>query len=216
MSSTKAHCNLCNGDRNHEVLHSEKTTWEHEDYSELSGRNQYEMLKCQGCDSIKLRHTSWFSGDKGETITYFPPAISRPRPHWFSSPAMRRPSVDQFVGDLLGEIYVALQNDLRRLATMGVRSLIERIMISKSGDQGSFVKNLTKFEGLGYVSRIQRERLETILEAGHATIHRDFSPETVDVITLVDITEHIIETVYLHDSKIKELRKRVPARKRKP
>ncbi|VAW71385.1 hypothetical protein MNBD_GAMMA10-94, partial [hydrothermal vent metagenome] len=51
------------------------------------------------------------------------------------------------------------------------------------------------------------------LEAGHAAIHRTFRPNNKDIITLLDITEHIIESVYLHESKIKKLKKRVPARK---
>lgn len=88
-------------------------------------------------------------------------------------------------------------------------------MISKAGDQGSFLKNISQFENLGYVSRIQRERLEAILEAGHAAIHRTYTPSKKDVITLVDLTEHIVETVYLHDAKVSALKKRVPARKKK-
>jgi hypothetical protein len=215
MSSTKAHCNSCNGDRNHEVLHTEETSWADEDHG-VSGRDKYETLKCLGCDSIKLRHTSWFSEDDTPTINYFPPAISRAIPHWFHGLVGKLPSNNWFVEELLREIYVALQNNLPNLATMGVRSLIEKIMISKTGDQGTFAKNLTKFQELGYVSRIQRGHLETILDAGHATIHRSFSPKTVDVMTIVDITEHIVESVYLHGSKITALKKRVPPRAMKP
>ena len=95
---------------------------------------------------------------------------------------------------------------------MGVRSLLEKIMVSKTGDLGSFVQNIAEFERLGYVSRIQRERLEAILEAGHAAIHRTFKPSKKDVITLVDLTEHIVETVYLHEAKVTALKKRVPPR----
>ena len=95
---------------------------------------------------------------------------------------------------------------------MGVRSLLEMVMISKTGDQGTFGKNIAEFETLGYVSPIQRKRLEAILEVDHAAIHRTFQPSTNDVVTLMDITEHIIETVYLHEAKIVELNKNVPAR----
>jgi len=215
MSSTKAHCNLCAGDRNHEILHVEETSWQHEDY-QLEGKDTYETLKCLGCESIKLRHSSWSSDAESADINYFPPAIFRPKPHWFMDLILNLSPADAFVVKLLKEIYIALQNNLSSLATMGVRSLIEKIMISKTGDQGSFVKNITEFQRLGYVSPLQRERLEAILEAGHAAIHRAFSPKTVDVITLVDITEHIVESVYLHDSKIAALKRRVPPRKIKP
>ena len=215
MKQTKAHCNRCGGDRNHKVLHSTITSWE-DDESGIGGKDEYETLTCLGCDSVMLRHSSWFSEDPDPypSIGYFPPPIFRPEPEWFSE-LFTGIGKDRFVKKLLKEIYVALQNNLPSLAAMGVRSLIEKIMISKSGDHGSFARNLKSFEELGYVSRIERERLETILEAGSAAIHRDFSPETSDVITLVDITEHIVQSVYLHDPKIAALRKRVPPRTKK-
>jgi hypothetical protein len=211
MESTKAHCNQCGGERNHETLHSETTRWNDETHP-ISGSDTYETLKCSGCENIKLRHTSWFSEDDKPTVHYFPPAIFRRNPEWFSDLWLDMPDDDSFVESLLKEIYIALQNNQPCLAAMGVRSLIEKVMISKTGDKGNFNKNITEFENLGYVSRIQRERVEAILEAGHATIHRTFEPSKKDVITLVDIAEHIIETVYLHEKKIDELKKRVPPR----
>jgi hypothetical protein len=206
MKTTKAHCNICDGAPNHEVLHSETASWEADEY--IPEINTYETLKCCGCESIKLRYT-WFSRDHGcdePTVNYWPTAIFRKLPEWW--PELK----DEFVRDLLQEVYVALQQNLPSLATMGVRSLLEKVMISKTGDQGSFGKNITEFEKLGYVSRIQRERLETILDAGHAAIHRTFTPSTEDIITLVDFTEHIVETVYLHEGKVEKLKKRVPPR----
>jgi len=89
-------------------------------------------------------------------------------------------------------------------------------LTSKVGDQKSFYKNIDEFEKCGYVSHKQRERLEVILDAGHAAIHRTFTPYPKDVITLVEITEHIVETVYLHEAKVTALKKRVPPRTPKP
>lgn len=211
MNTSKAHCNICSGLKNHGILHSAETRWDNDEQN-ISGGDKYETLKCLGCDSIKLRHTSWFSENEEDEVNHFPPAIFRKLPDWLTSLNIL-PVDEQFVNVLLKEIYVALQNNLPNLAAMGVRSLIEKVMISKSGDQGTFTKNLKAFENEGYVSRIQRERIEAILDAGHATIHRKFTPTAQDVLTLVDITEHVIETVYLHGDLIKELKQRVPPRK---
>ncbi len=213
MSTLKAHCNTCGGQRNHETLHSEKTSWD--DPGGVYGSDTYATLKCCGCDNIKLRHVSMFSEDDKPTVNYFPAAIFRRNPEWFSKLWFELSAKDEFVEELLKEIYVALQHNLSSLAAMGVRSLLEKVMISKTQDQGNFNKNILEFEKLGYVSRIQRERLEAILEAGHATIHRTFKPNKSDIITLLDITEHIIESVYLHEDKVKKLKKRVPKRKTK-
>jgi hypothetical protein len=213
---TKAHCNTCGGERNHKVLCLEESSWQHQE-SNMSGKNEYAMLKCSGCGSIKLRHREWYSdGSLVPTIYYYPSEIFRPTPKWLLDFLLE---VDIFNDgnpyNLLIEIYVALQNDQRALAAMGIRALLESIMIEKIGDQGMFSENLNKFANEGYVSRIQRERLETILDAGHAAMHRLYKPSEEDLITLVDITESIVESIYIHGSKVERLKKRIPPRAKK-
>ena len=84
------------------------------------------------------------------------------------------------------------------LATMGIRALIENIMIENIGDQGTFGKNLDKFEVEGFVSKIQKEAIKSVLEAGHATIHRNFKPTKENLTQLMDITENIVESIYIN------------------
>lgn len=211
MKTKKAHCNACGGERNHDVVHSESTRWD-DDHHGVCGGDTYETLKCCGCDAIKLRHVSWFSEDDEPSITYFPPAVFRRHPEWFEELIDRVPPEADFVVSLLNEIYVALHNNLTSLATMGVRALLEKVMISQSGDLGSFSAHVRKFEELGHLSRRQRERLNAILDAGHAAMHRIYTPKSSDVITLLDIAENIIESVFLHDHRVEKLKMNVPAK----
>ncbi|MBB1425431.1 DUF4145 domain-containing protein [Shewanella sp. SG44-2] len=208
---TKAHCNTCGGERNHDILHSEKKNWQ-DDEAPVHGSDTYETLRCRGCEEIKLRHTSMFSEHQEDDVHYFPPLVFRRRPEWFEDLYFEVSSEEEFVESLLNEIYVAVQNNLLNLALMGVRSLIEKVMIAKVGDNRSFAKNLNAFASKGFVSIKQKENLSTILEAGHAAIHRKYNPRENEVITVLDITEHIIESVYLHESKVSNLKKRVPQR----
>ena len=211
MSQIAAHCNKCAGNRTHNQLHAERTSWSIESF-DLSGIDTYEMLKCLGCGEIKIRHIALCSDENRQTTTYFPPAIFRPEPNWFENLREKLPLQDEFVYFLLKEIYAALQNNLSRLAAMGVRALIERVMISKISEQGTFTKNLSKFEEAGFISRIQRDRIESVLEVGHATIHRAYSPNEKDIKTLLDITEHLVEAVYLHEDQILAVSRRIPRR----
>lgn len=215
MKSAKVHCNECGGERHHTILHSERTSWASEN-DEISGSDTYDMLKCNGCDAVRLRHISMFSEDDAPSVTFLPPAIARRQPDWLSNDLWKvLPDEEGFVESLLREIYVALHNNLPRLATMGVRSLIEKMMIAKVGDLGTFSGNMEAFEKAGYVSSLQKERLKTILEAGHATTHRDFLPSSKDVNTVVDIAEHVVETLYLHQSRVDDLKRRVPPRNKR-
>jgi hypothetical protein len=206
---TKAHCNKCLGDRNHEILFTETTYWSHGE-SDPSGSNKYEMLKCQGCDSITLRHTSEWSEDPEPSVYYYPPAIFRRQPHWLYDLLGTEGAL---VRKLLNEIYGGLQNDMKMIATMGVRALMEHVMINSVGDQGTFAKNLTEFAKKGFISDKQRDILTVVLEIGHATMHRAYEPSDKDLTTCIDIAETVIQSIYVHPGKAAELAKRVPKRK---
>ena len=214
---TKAHCSTCGGSRAHDVLKQEKTEWSDDEHP-IWGGDQYDMLKCCGCGSVKLRHTEWFSENTDEhgrlepSVSYYPPAIFRPEPRWFNELWVALPVSEHYVRELLKEIYVALQNDQRALAAMGIRGLLENVMVAKISDQGTFGAHLAEFEKQGYVSGRQRERLETILDAGHAAIHRLYRPSKEDLITLVDIAESIVESVYVHEHKVRKLKENIPLR----
>lgn len=202
ISIPQAHCNVCGGDRNHLVLHCEAELFS-DDFGAYNSAEKYEPLKCAGCNSIKLRHSAHYPNSPNEYVTYFPPAVYRRRPEWVINLEDTISDENFFVLELHNEIYVALQNNLVRVAAMGIRALLEQIMITKVGDKNSFLANVSAFEKEGHISTYQKERLTAILEAGHAAIHRKYRPSTEDIITLIDITEHIIESVYLHDEKVK-------------
>jgi len=213
LNISKAHCNLCCGERNHVLLHSAVTSWEVED-GRYAGNDRYETLQCAGCDSIKLRHTVEHSWDPDVEVIYYPPSVSRQRPRWYGDLVFDLSLDEDAISDLLNEIYVGLQNGLRRSPVMAARSLLERVMLKKVGDKGSFAKNVDAFASSGFVSKMQAERLVAILEAGHATTHRDYAPNKEDIEIIIDIVEHIVESVYLHERKVKALKERTPPRGR--
>lgn len=214
---TEAHCNVCGRSTNHDVIAVEKKegTCEEDDdrWFEL-----YEMLRCRGCESVCLRHIQRRSEARPATTFYYPPAIARRTPIW-ANPLLFELISDVLVPDpicdLMREVYTAIQNDSRRLAAMGIRAALEGVMIEKVGDNRSFENNMDTFEKAGYLSVRQRGTLEHILEAGHAAMHRGWEPTHNEIATLLDITESIIEEVYLHEHQAECLAKVVPKRPRR-
>lgn len=220
----KAYCNKCCGDRLHTVLHTERVEWEEEVDTDVffSGCDKYELIKCCGCENIALRHKAWNSeeiderGNPAVTTTYYPPQTYRSEPKWISQLFWALPINNNFVSDLIKEIYIALRNGSLRLAVMGIRALIEQTMIDKVGDHGSFKKNLDAFQDKGFVSSTQRKILEPVLEAGHATMHRSFQPTKYDIGVLMDLTEHIVEAIYVNEQRAAQVSKRIPPRSKQP
>jgi hypothetical protein len=225
-NSTKAHCNQCLGTRNHEILYQFKID---EDYGTDNPGfySRHELLRCLGCEQITYRIREWNDMERDENkdyiirIQYYPPAIFRSYPVWYSDLEhlgyMDKMKKDEtgylYIFKLLQEIYIGLQNNSIRLSTMGIRAILESIMIHKVSDNGSFKNNLDEFEKQGYISHNQNSILNTILETGHATIHRGYSPSKKDLTICMDITEHLIATIYIHPNEVMRLSKKIPQRK---
>lgn len=213
----KAHCNTCGGMRNHERLNKVVKRWNetiHDGY-QISGADTYFLLECKGCESVKLLHQSWFSehtDPDGEPIinsVYYPPSTFRARPRWLNDLDM-----SFSISALVGEIYQAMQNDAPSLAAMGIRAVIEQIMVEKIKDNGSFGRNLAAFKDAGYISEVQQRTLEAALEIGHATIHRAYRPEPSQLELALDIMENLVHVIYVLDSKVEDAVRRVPPRGR--
>jgi hypothetical protein len=208
-----SHCNECGGERNHEELCCEKTHWEMPIGAmvrTVTGGDTYQMLKCKGCDSISFRHSKWCSEWDDVEAHYYPPEISRSKPSWWEDESI--PQSQQY---LLTEIYEALHNSSLRLAVMGIRSLIESVMVEKVGDNGTFGNNLAEFSTRGWLSEKQKETLEKIIDVGHAATHRDFSPSREDLGILMDIAEALVVGVYVHPLRGANLGRKIPPRMRR-
>jgi hypothetical protein len=174
----------------------------------------HEMLKCGGCSSVILRRTSHFSEDDPgvNTVELFPPATSRRPPLWLDD--LKGEQKTRVIHDLLEEVYVGVQNGIKQLAVMGIRSVLELVMVKSVGDQGTFGKNLRLFAEHKGISAEQVKMLETVLEAGHAVTHREYCPTDDDLHTCINFAESIVHSTYILPRQAVALKKRVPKRKR--
>lgn len=218
----REHCNKCLQWNNHAIVHTENTSWQEELDDQrgafIQGGDSWVLLRCLGCDSVRLRHRHWFSEDhdgEGNPIIYtefFPPTISRQKPQWRRQVFPFNTYLQSYNG-LCDEIYSALAMGSFRLATMGIRALVERLMIDQIGDNGSFKKNIEAFFAAGHVAPRQQTMFQdTLIEAGHAAMHRGFEPSEDTVNTLLDIVEGILHAVYYAPMLADNVKKSIPSR----
>ncbi len=219
----KAHCNKCLGWKNLQVVHREQTSWS-EDLDDQQGVSIYggdtwTLLKCLGCDEVRLQHTSWFSEDTDPDgqpaihTEWFPPSITRQMPIWRRQVFPFSVKLQELNG-LTGEIYGALSIGAHRVAAMGIRALVERVMVDLVGDKGTFQSTTKAFFAAGFVAPFQQEMFEnTLVEAGHAAMHRGFEPTAETVNTLLDIVEGVMNTIYYQPMLAAEAQKTIPGRR---
>ncbi len=218
----KVHCNTCGSTTNHSVEHSFRRNWD-EVFDDdpgitIYGWEQWDTLRCLGCDTVHLREATFFSensGPRGEPIIdyrFSPPRLTRHKPQWTKEFLYFDKKLEDLVS-LHDEIYKALASQGCRLAAMGIRALVEQIMIDKVGDQGNFQKNIEAFFNAGFVAPVQKGTFQdTLIEAGHAAMHRGFDPSPSTIETLLDIIEPLIDDIYFKDRRAKEAAKSIPSR----
>src|ERR1035441_7777760 len=219
-SRLKSVCNVCHSQTLHELLY-EKKDRDRENIGEdcfIDWGVTWRVIQCRGCESISMNCDAGNSENTDEqgrpeiTTTYFPPRIFREFPKWLRNDFFTQTCPDE-VEKLMQELYIALQNGCNAAATMLMRAIFEHTMIDKVSDHGTFSKNLMKFEEQGFIGKKQSEVVASMLEAGHASIHRAFVPKKDDIVTLVDILEGVLEVVYVQVPKADEIKNRIPKRK---
>ena len=215
METSRAPCSYCLIETEHNELHSVDRSYEGAVW-------HFTLLECAGCKGILLREGYSTNSGNYTDIRYYPSPASRRVQEWvydlsvgIVGGVMSGPSAAS-LGDLFLEICQAVRGGQLRLAIMGVRALIEQVMIHKVGDNGSFAKNLDAFQQAGYVSLVQRDALNDILDAGHATIHRAYKPTEKDIQIALDIIEGVMAAIFVHADAAKKVSARVPARRKTP
>jgi hypothetical protein len=203
----KAPCVMCARVTAHHVLARQNRSDE-----EIS--DNYYFLACAGCGAVSMANL-WNSGGDNEA-RYYPSPISRRPPEWLLRLRFLFGDIERPLGELLHEIYEAVQGKQHRLALMGIRAFFEQLMIAKVGDQGTFNGNLDKFLEEGFIAKIQLTAIKHILESGHAAIPRGYKPVEHDLNTALNIVEAITETIYFHEEEAKEVASRVPPRRKTP
>lgn len=219
MDKIKVRCNRCQTFTFHRIIHQHEQNLSEEHFF---CKIKHRLLECCGCQGVKMEreelsdYCDFNENGMIPEITVYPPHTFRQKPAWLSSLvfpfSVESGQVNRELINLINEVYVAIQNGCNRLAVMGIRALIEFVMIQKVGDKGRFVKNMNAFQEQGFISKIQREALDMVLEAGHAAIHRSYSPKTNEVTAAIDIVENVLESIYVVDKRQNSL-SGVPSKK---
>lgn len=206
---TKAPCRSCHRETKHKVLAVRLTSDEAEveGHGWVSWQDTFEMLECLGCETVTLRHIHLFSELPDDTVSYYPPAVSRRRPTWESQ-------LPWNLRELMREVYSALDTDNRRLALMGARTAFDMVLVDKVGDTGTFAQRLEELERQGFVGRRNREFLAVAFDAGSAAAHRGYQPKPKHLAHVMDIVENVLQAVYGLEDGATAIKMATPPRKR--
>jgi hypothetical protein len=118
------------------------------------------------------------------------------------------------------ELYGALDNDLRILAAIGIRTTydIASELLGINAEM-TFEKKLDALVTSGRIGKLDKARLEMVVDAGSASAHRGWQPLPEDLETMMDVLEHFIYESFVAparkeklDAKAAKVKKTVPPR----
>ena len=131
--------------------------------------------------------------------------VQRQKPDWFDQ-------LPEHPRDLLAEIYSALTLDLRALPAMGVRAVIDVVCVGLVGDTGTFEGKLELLKEGRHISETERSILSAAINAGSASAHRGYVPSRDDIVTLLDIVEHLLRAQYVLPAAAEKMKSNTPSR----
>ena len=219
MDSAKfedGHCPECGGKRADIVCQHEER---HED-PDFHESMYYSILECRGCGEHYFKtcymdsYDYSMSEEHGYVINkrekYWPPSGIRKKPKWEG----RLFHKDAVLRSLFNDVYVALDNNLGVLATIGMRTVFDRASELLGIDpEMPFAGKLASLEKDDRITGQEKSVLEVLVEAGSAAAHRGWSPEPRQLDAMMAILEGFIHRAFILPDLGVELGMQVPKRK---
>ena len=199
-----ANCNKCGGDRNAYVRATHAVPGSD---GEVAWETAMEILECGGCRGMSVRRRYWFSEwenvyedpltgqlerDMPEETTCWPAKQTRTRPDW------RDRIPDGNLRQVMEESYVAVDHGLVILAAIGARTLLDRAMLLRVGDQkNGFRGKLDAMVAGGHMGPEEKDKFLIIADAGSAAAHRAHVPGEKTLDSVLAAVEALLYRLYV-------------------
>ncbi|KAF1073267.1 hypothetical protein MKHDV_03726 [Halodesulfovibrio sp. MK-HDV] len=217
-------CTTCRGHRYCTELFDKEfeETDDFDEYNSMYFYNKYTLVMCNGCKTVYLIHQSYSSEDFPEeaiTFTQYP-KFEKQMQQIFSIRKRKHgvldfnlPNLDPSF-ELIQELYFAVNNEKPMLAAMAIRATLELLMIEFVKDNGSFKANFAKMQNDGYLSKVQVDLLNKVLEVGHGVMHRGHQPSMLDIYIALGMLETLVMQLQHTDGRAEAIVKNIPPRKK--
>ncbi len=228
-------CATCNRATKHRVVVSfdeDGTAYDTDEQWSVDWVDNYQVVQCQGCETISFRHVHWFSedqdpftGDDGSTERLYPKRSSNsinPKGFYNVPSNLRR---------IYGELVDCFNNDSPTLCAAGLRALVEGVCAQQGvvdgpvqiPAKGGGTQTVRKDNLEGRIAGLQEKGLLTQSSAqtlhehrylGNSAVHELARPSEAELKLAIEIVEHTLEQLYELPEKAEELKRAIAKRKK--
>ena len=204
----QANCNTCGGERNAFVRasHTIQGELDEPNVPPFDWAETIKILECCGCNALSARCESMFMDWDNVEITYWPPKQSR-KPDWHH----RLP--DDNLRQAMQEVYVASNQGLVMLASIGVRTLLDRSFFLLLGeDHGNFPNKLAVMVEKGFLPENDKRIFQSIANVGNAAAHQAHVPSQENFMKILRAVESFLYQRFILPDDAKAVEKDTPSR----
>lgn len=199
-------CRKCNSKTRHQIegliVDSRQSPWENE-------RDTWAVVQCKGCltNSFHWRNEDFeevfedFEGVLQHSVndTSYPSVIRNHRP--LSSTHL----LPRLINTIYQQTLKALGQNANVLASIGLRATIEAVCNNLTVSGTNLQKRIDSLFRAGYVSSGDKRRLHAIRFLGNDAAHEIKQPQKTDILIALEIVEHLLNTVFILESRAKGL-----------
>ncbi|MEG3170559.1 DUF4145 domain-containing protein [Sphingomonas sp. LB3N6] len=226
----KAPCPTCRGETNCVIHGSLDQPWEQNDGEHsLYGQADHKLLECCGCNTAFYYRSSWDSEDvdeiynprTGEPSIYHPrrietypePMVRDEREAWVVSLY----KIDLPLNTIMNEMYKAAANGSFILASVGLRTALDRAMEILGIDPGhNLTDKLKSLKERGFIGPSEHDILSVVAEAGNAAAHQAWSPDRDEFAHLRVVLEQFVHRNVVVGQKALAVKNNIPAKQTRP
>ncbi|QPI44553.1 MULTISPECIES: DUF4145 domain-containing protein [Pectobacterium] len=199
--TVKSYCRDCCKKTNHNILSGYTDSHRGEYQCDIL----YQILQCLGCDSKSFRKVFYDieaaypthdnSWEVPEDVTVYPKVVEG---HKEIDNLWELPEIVRII---YSEVLMALREDSKVLAGLGLRAVVEAVCNDLNIPGKSLEVRINKLASSGYISKNDAERLHGIRFMGNDAAHDIKTPKDVTLSVALQIVEHLIASVYILEQK---------------
>lgn len=195
----KVACKKCARDTNHLVLKSveESGSEPMEPDIDFYWSTTYQIIQCQGCDTISFRSLSSNSEDFGPTGEVFEQEAlypSRTEGREVISDAHILPSE---LERIYQETVNVLNGNQPVLSGIGIRAIIETVSKEKNATGKDLCEKINNLVATGVLTKDGADILHKLRVLGNKAAHEVKAHSSTELNLAMDVVEHLLQAVYI-------------------
>lgn len=200
-------CKNCDNATNHKVCSSVTSSWGNED---IQGVDEYEIIRCLGCDGISFRIASSnsedFEVDNEGNYSYLESQEIYPNRLMGRVPLKDIYSLPDKVRSIYTETHAALCTRLQILAGVGIRALVEAVCSEEKARGRNLERKIDDLVKKEVLTKRNAGILHKTRLLGNVAAHEVKAPSSSELDVAFDIVENLLETVYIIPKKAERLK----------